>query len=151
MSSPLVEVTLAILYQDGRFLMQLRDDIPTIVHPGIWGFFGGHIEPGEDATAGLLRELDEEIGYSPEQVALFRQQTEARTHDRVRRYYFYGELCVPISDLVLSEGQDMALCSPAEIQAGEKHSLALGEVRQMGSHHRQALLDFIDSGLMHSS
>ena len=82
---------------------------------------------------------------------MFRQQTEARTHDRVRRYYFYGELCVPISDLVLSEGQDMALCSPAEIQAGEKHSLALGEVLQMGPHSRQAALVFIVSGLLHST
>jgi len=150
MNSPLVEVTLAILHQDGRFLMQLRDDIPTIVHPGIWGFFGGHIEPGEDATAGLIRELTEEIAYSPEQVALFCEQTEERVHDWVRRYYFYAELTVPMSDLVLSEGQDMALCSPSEIQAGEKYSKKLGEVRQMGKHHRQTLLDFIDSGLMQS-
>lgn len=145
---PIVEVTLAILHRDGQFLMQLRDDIPTIVHPGIWGFFGGHIEPGEDATAGLLRELEEEIAYRPESVTLFRQQMQDRANDRVRRYYFYGELAVPVSDLVLSEGQDMALCSPAEIHAGEKYSTVLGEVRRMGGHHRQTLLDFIESGLM---
>ncbi|NMG61182.1 NUDIX hydrolase, partial [Geitlerinema sp. P-1104] len=39
------EVAIAILHQNGRYLMQLRDDIPTIVYPGQWTFFGGTVEP----------------------------------------------------------------------------------------------------------
>ena len=36
-----VEVALAMLQRDGRWLMQLRDEIPSIVVPGCWGLFGG--------------------------------------------------------------------------------------------------------------
>ncbi len=53
----LPEVTMAILYQEGQFLMQLRDDFPHIIYPGVWGFFGGHIEIGENADIGIRREL----------------------------------------------------------------------------------------------
>ena len=59
----LISVTMAIIYQDNKYLMQLRDDIPNIAYPGVWGFFGGYLEPGEEPEAGLRRELIEEIGY----------------------------------------------------------------------------------------
>ena len=32
-------VAIAILQYQDKFLMQLRDDIPTIVHPGVWTMF----------------------------------------------------------------------------------------------------------------
>ncbi|SDC09315.1 ADP-ribose pyrophosphatase YjhB, NUDIX family [Geodermatophilus telluris] len=31
-------------------------------YPGVWDVVGGHVEPGEDERAALLRELREEIG-----------------------------------------------------------------------------------------
>ena len=52
-----VEVALAMLHRDGRWLMQLRDEIPTIVAPGCWGLFGGHLDPGETPEQALRREL----------------------------------------------------------------------------------------------
>ena len=42
-----VEVALAMLHRDDRWLMQLRDEIPGIIAPGCWGLFGGHLDPGE--------------------------------------------------------------------------------------------------------
>ena len=141
---PLVEVTLAILYHEGHFLMQLRDDFPHIIYPGVWGFFGGHIEPGEAADVGVRRELMEELAYVPPQLHLFLDEAD----DHVRRYYYYGELTVPLSELELNEGQDMALCSISDIQAGQKYSQKLSEVRSMGKPHQQALLSSLDSGLM---
>jgi len=140
----LVEVTLAILYQEGQFLMQLRDDFPHIIYPGVWGFFGGHIEPGESAEVGVRRELMEELSYVPSGLSLFYDAADEKVH----RYYYYGELTVPIEQLVLGEGQDLALCSVAEIRAGEKRSPRLDEVRSMGKPHQTALLAFIESGLM---
>lgn len=142
--APPVEVTLAILHQESRFLMQLRDDFPHIVYPGCWGFFGGHIEPGEDANTGIRRELLEELGYVPPDLTL----SQKRFDGKVRRYYYYGELTVPVSELQLNEGQDLGLCSVAEIKAGEKYSEKLGEMRSLGKPHQQALLSFIDSSLM---
>ena len=58
-----LEVALAMLHRDGRWLMQLRDEIPTIVAPGCWGLFGGHLDPGETPEQALRRELLEEISW----------------------------------------------------------------------------------------
>ncbi|NEQ51053.1 MAG: NUDIX domain-containing protein, partial [Leptolyngbya sp. SIO3F4] len=66
-----VAVAIAIIQQDDKFLMQLRDDFPHILFPGHWGFFGGHLEPGETADQAIRRELKEEIGYIPEEITLF--------------------------------------------------------------------------------
>ena len=39
-SARLTSVAMAIIYQDNKYLMQLRDDIPSIVYPGVWAFLG---------------------------------------------------------------------------------------------------------------
>ena len=67
----LVPVALAILHRDDRFLMQLRDDKPGILYPGVWGFFGGHMEPGETPEVGVVRELEEELGYTAPKLETF--------------------------------------------------------------------------------
>lgn len=124
--------------------MQLRDDFPHIIYPGLWGFFGGHVEPGEVAAVGVRREIEEEIAYTPPTLTLFLEEADEKVH----RYYYYGELTVPLDELALNEGQDMALCSVSEVRAGQKYSKKLSEVRAMGQPHQKALLAFIESGLM---
>jgi len=52
-----VEVALAMLQLDGHWLMQLRDEIPSIVAPSCWGLFCGHLAPGETSEQALRREL----------------------------------------------------------------------------------------------
>ncbi|WP_439576709.1 NUDIX domain-containing protein [Elioraea sp.] len=61
-----------LLDQHGRYLMQVRDDIPGILHPGAFGLFGGAVEPGEGAEVAVRRELDEEIGFVPGDLAPWR-------------------------------------------------------------------------------
>lgn len=139
-----VDVAMAMLHRNGCFLMQLRDDFEHIVHPGCWAFFGGHIEPGEDILLGLKRELQEEIGYVPRSLSLFQQNEDKHK----RRHYYHGSLSVPLSELQLNEGQDLALCSPEEILKGEKYSERLGEIRLLGKPHQQMLLALIESGLV---
>jgi len=52
-----------LLREDGAALLQLRDDIPGIVDPGIWVIPGGHLEPGETSVEGARREFEEETCY----------------------------------------------------------------------------------------
>lgn len=56
----------AIITVDGRYLLQLRDNIKGIFFPGCWGCFGGGIEPGEQPDEALRRELKEELDLDVE-------------------------------------------------------------------------------------
>ena len=47
----------------GRFLLQQRDDVEGILHPGKVGLFGGHREGDETHLECMVRELHEEISY----------------------------------------------------------------------------------------
>lgn len=135
-----VEVAIAILPAHGKFLMQLRDNIPTILYPGLWGLFGGHIEPGETPEAAVKREILEEIGYQitdPQKFGCY-------SDDRAIRHVFYAPLTVEIDKLVLSEGWDFGLISPAQIQAGSAYSPIAKEERPIGTMHQQIMTEFME-------
>ena len=136
---PKPEVAIAILYQGDRFLLQLRDDIPTIAWPGHWAFFGGHLEPGESADVAVQRELMEEIGYAAPQLALF-QRLEAES---VVRHVYHGPLVVPVDSLLLTEGLDLGLWSVDDIRQGKRYSARAKEERPIGPPHQQILLSFL--------
>jgi cupin fold WbuC family metalloprotein len=55
-------VVQAIIYdQDGRLLLQYRDNVAGIREANIWGFFGCGVEEGETLTATLGREFQEQL------------------------------------------------------------------------------------------
>ncbi len=132
-------VAICILYREGKFLMQLRDDIPTILYPGLWGFFGGHMEAGETPEVAVIREIAEEIDYALP--AGFRK-FGVYADERVYRNIFHAPLTVSIDQLNLLEGWDLGLLSLAEIEAGEAYSPKAGAKKMIGPVHRQVLLDF---------
>ncbi len=140
-----VLVAIAILEGEGKFLLQLRDDLPHILYPGHWGLFGGHIEPGETPEQGLKRELWEEISYEVVAPQLFR----CYTGDQIVRYVYYSPLTVPVQNLIQKEGQDLALVAPDEIARGHCFSQKIGQFRPLGQFHQQIMLDFVRSTSMY--
>jgi 8-oxo-dGTP diphosphatase len=122
-----VEVALAMLEREGRWLMQLRDEISSIVAPGCWGLFGGHLDPGETPEQALRRELLEEISWQPPALE------PVMVHHIHRRtaHVFRAELPIPLTQLQLLEGQDMALVSTEELLAGSIWSTQLGTYRPL--------------------
>jgi len=139
MNSQLVNVAVAILYRENKFLMQLRDNIPNIIAPGCWALFGGHIEPGETPEIAVQREVMEEIGY---ELTAFSQFGIYRDQKAVR-YVFQAPLLVPLDQLVLSEGWDLDLLTAEDIQQGEYYSQKAGEVRPLATLPQKIMLDFI--------
>jgi 8-oxo-dGTP pyrophosphatase MutT (NUDIX family) len=136
--SPPVEVAIAILHQADRFLMQLRDDDPRILYPGVWGLFGGHLEAGETPEAAVIREVWEEINYHLPQVEKFGVYQDTR----VIRHVFYAPLRVGLSALSLQEGWDMGWVTLKDLQQGDCYSTQAQQTRPIGSVHQQILLAF---------
>ena len=54
-------VAKAILLERNNFVLQLRDNKPTIEAPGMWSLFGGIVEKNEDPDVAMLREIAEEL------------------------------------------------------------------------------------------
>ena len=134
-----VQVAMAILYQDEKFLMQLRDDIPGILYPGCWGLFGGHLEPGETPEAGLKREVEEEINYtliSPLKLGCYNDE-------KVIRHIYYAPLKIPVEALTLNEGWDLDLVSLQDIYRGSCYARKARQERPLGDIHQHILLDFV--------
>jgi 8-oxo-dGTP diphosphatase len=135
-----LSVGIAILYRDGKFLMQLRDNIPSILYPGYWALFGGHIEPGETPEIAVQREILEEIGYNlPSTFAFFGFYPD----EKVMRHVFHAPLEVEFNQLVLNEGWDMGLLTPEQIDKGVCYSQNAQEERPLGPVHQRILQDFI--------
>jgi 8-oxo-dGTP diphosphatase len=134
-----VEVALALLYQEQRYLLQLRDDLPTIRYPGHWALFGGHLEPGETPEVALMRELVEEIGHQPSQLHFFRIYGDRQ----VTRYIYTAPLLVSLDQLTLGEGLDFGWIEPGAIALGQIFSHKIQQNRPLGKIHRQILLDFM--------
>lgn len=140
MNNQLPEVAIAILYQNNKYLMQLRDNIPNIAAAGCWGLFGGHLEINETPEIAVVREVIEEIGYELPSVIKFGIYAD----DRVIRHVFQAPLLVGLDQLVLNEGWDMGLLTLEDIQRGNCYSNIAGEFRPLGIPHQQIMLDFIN-------
>jgi 8-oxo-dGTP pyrophosphatase MutT (NUDIX family) len=147
MSKSLAAVAVAILYQEGKFLMQLRDDFPGIIYPGHWGLFGGHLEPGETPEAALKRELLEEINYAIPLGGCCRTAAPIKfrsyADNRVIRHVFHAPLQVSLDALVLNEGWDLGLVKLEDIQRGKCYSSKAGQERPLGDIHQRILLEFV--------
>jgi 8-oxo-dGTP pyrophosphatase MutT (NUDIX family) len=110
----LVRVAMVILHRRGRVLLQHRDAAPGVYFSGMWGIFGGHIEPGETPEACARREMEEELGLRlPGPLPLFAR----RVDDGRERFVYSAALDVEPAALTLREGQGMALVAPGELDA----------------------------------
>lgn len=104
---------------DGRYLMQLRDDKPTILLPGHWALFGGTVDVGETAAAAMRRELIEELEFDAPEMAAFSEMVIELPFmpPRFDRMSFFA---VPITErdeqaMVQHEGAGRRLFTPEDL------------------------------------
>jgi len=60
-------VAVALIEREGRYFLQRRD-LRSRRFGGLWEFPGGKLEQGETPEEGLLRELMEELQWTPDEV-----------------------------------------------------------------------------------
>jgi 8-oxo-dGTP diphosphatase len=99
-----------ILLNEGKILLQFRDNNPNITWPNSWAIFGGGIEKGETPKQAIIRELQEELDLkieNPELVLKNKFKGETR--------YTFKQVIKDISTLKLKEGKKMRFFSKEEI------------------------------------
>ena len=99
------EVVKAIIYKDQKYLLQLRDNKPSILCPNTWAFFGGDVNNGEGFVEAMKRELTEELSWFPEKLFYLAKSKDSK-FDCINTYYI-AHCEVPEHALVLGEGQAM--------------------------------------------
>jgi 8-oxo-dGTP diphosphatase len=113
MDTPRAHVAVGLIVaEDGRLLLQHRDAREGLPAAGKWGFFGGHVLPGEEPAAAFLREMQEELGWRPRhfEPVLVRDVDGDGWH--VTSHVFGAHLDVTPDALALGEGQDARLFAP---------------------------------------
>jgi 8-oxo-dGTP pyrophosphatase MutT (NUDIX family) len=112
-------VAAIITVEDGRYLMQLRDDIPRIFYPGHWGCFGGAVGDGESGPAALRRELAEELemvtAAADEFIRFDFGLAKLGQKQCYRTYYEVRVTAAEVARFVLHEGADMRLFAAEDL------------------------------------
>jgi 8-oxo-dGTP pyrophosphatase MutT (NUDIX family) len=117
---PINDAVAAILvYEDGRILMQLRDDRPDIWYPNHWGLFGGGVEVGESPEEALRRELYEELELVKQPTRLlakFDFDLSPIGHGKAFRSYFEVQIdAADMTKICIHEGKEARLFEVGEI------------------------------------
>jgi len=98
-----------IQLEDGRYLLQQRDNVPHIWYPDCWGCFGGAAHDGEAPLDALHRELFEELELTPENATYFSRfdfdLDRIGLKSYYRTYYTIKITADQMNHLVLHEGR----------------------------------------------
>lgn len=117
--TPIRECVAALLIdQNGKLIIQLRDDKPGLLFPGHWATLGGAIEAGETPDQAMQRELAEEIDPAPPVTfwRYFEHWYRVRGEKRmVANHIYVGRLPCKLEDIQLYEGQRLGAFAAHEI------------------------------------
>jgi 8-oxo-dGTP diphosphatase len=116
------EFSCAVLLDErGRFLLQQRDNVAGIVHPGKIGLFGGHREADETYLQCIVREVKEEISYFiPAERFEYLTSYDATDAGQEGETILHGEFFlardVPVAKVSVTEGT-LAIATLGELAA----------------------------------
>ncbi len=100
----------------GRILLQLRDINERTVGPGLWSFFGGHVEGDEDLRTAAIREFTEETSLTLDPATLV-PVARAQSFNGTQLYAYTATRPTQPSEITLGEGAGFAFLSPDQIRA----------------------------------
>jgi 8-oxo-dGTP diphosphatase len=111
-------VSALLMDEQGRLVIQLRDDKPGLPFPNCWSTLGGRIEHGETPEQAIRRELIEEIEFCPP-VRYWKTvdlQYQVRGKPMISEVsVFIGSLGRALADVRLREGQRLGSFGPDAI------------------------------------
>jgi 8-oxo-dGTP pyrophosphatase MutT (NUDIX family) len=113
-----------LLTDSNEIILQLRDNIPTIVDPNVLSLFAGRLLDGESAEEGARRELQEETTLELGTLSYFMTyETTLERHGRVSKSHVFVATNIDVNHMDVREGQGFRLIhSYDDLQ---KHHFAL--------------------------
>lgn len=109
--TPHHRVTAAVIWRDGRVLIGQRP--ATGLLGGLWEFPGGKLQPGENLTTGLSREIKEELGLQIQVGQPLGIYRHAYTHFRVTVHAF--ECTLAVGEPLRLQHDALAWAAPGEL------------------------------------
>ena len=89
----------------GRVLLQIRDNFDFVKMGGWLGYFGGHVEAGEDLDEAAAREFEEETGIFIDKSELIpRLALVSPSNDQMLHYVFELKRRIQATEIVVCEG-----------------------------------------------
>ncbi len=119
MSQPMYHIAAVFIEDDeGRLVLQLRDDKQGIAYPGYWGTWGGRVEDGESPLEAAVREVFEELTLNAPMEALhFFTSTELESPTRTWHVFFWHAGALT-EGAIVNEGQRLGRFHLREVAAG---------------------------------
>lgn len=103
-----------ILLKGAEILMMLRDKKPNIPYPDSWVFPGGTLEGRETVRQACIRELKEELGYTPpsmEEILVIHYP-----NSKTEEHFFLIPFNLEEEQIKLGEGQKVKFFTLDEIE-----------------------------------
>jgi len=123
----------AIIYDEDRVLMKLRDNDPSVPYPGIWCLPGGHIDRGETPKQAVIRECQEECGYKLKNPRKYKTYLYKFIKGEPEVAVFFEEY----------DGKQRIICK----EGADMRFLPSGEIKKydLFETHKELVLEFIKS------
>ncbi|MBF0480726.1 MAG: (deoxy)nucleoside triphosphate pyrophosphohydrolase [Desulfovibrionaceae bacterium] len=84
---PRLAVVAGILWRNGRYLAVRRPEGKILA--GFWEFPGGKVQPGESLQNALIRELQEELGVTPQTCDFWREKSVVSAGRPLTLHFFH--------------------------------------------------------------
>lgn len=97
LASERIEIAVAVVEHDGRFLIGQRSEGTKLA--GYWEFPGGKIEPGESAAQAAIRECQEETGLTIRIIGQHSIVEHTYEHGELRLHFLQASCHGPIAPL----------------------------------------------------
>ena len=104
---PEIQSAHAILLLHDKYILQLRDNKPTIAAPGQWSLFGGLRRASETPFDAIKREIYEELSIKPRefQYLWFSDYSSSFEKEVIRTWFFVSDVSPVWHEHELREGQ----------------------------------------------
>lgn len=111
LNAPNIQSAHAVLLLYDKYILQLRDNKPTIAAPSQWSLFGGMKKTGETPLEAISREIYEELAIQPLEFHYlwFADYFSAFEGEVIRTWFFFSDVGSVWAEHKLLEGQSVEI------------------------------------------